>query len=132
MSKIKAIAAPIFEKYPNIHTVYVVDKYGFVTLNNAKLHAAGIKKIHKIEREGAVQEPELTQSFSKLNKAELIGQGTLRGMTLSSDDSKAKLIEQLEAYDANLKRPDEPEVPNENGNPQSAEGIAVNEPENVE
>lgn len=132
MSKIKAVAASIFEQYPNITTVYVVDKYGFVTLNNAKLYAAGKKTIHTIEREGAAQEPELTQSFSKLNKAELITQGTLRGMTLSSDDSKAKLIEQLEAYDANLTRGDEPEAPNENGDPQSAEDIDVNEPEKVE
>lgn len=130
MSKTQAIAAPIFEKYPAINKVFVCGNYGFITHNSAKLYAQGKKEIYEVNRPDAPKEaqqpPVLKNSFKGLNKAQLLDQGQLRGMTLSIEDSNKNLIEQLEAYDAKLKRDDEG-----NDGTNGAEDIDVTDPENV-
>lgn len=106
--KLQAIAAPIFKRYPAVTTVFVVGTYGFITQNSAKLYAQGKKKIHAVTREQSDPQPEMTNVFEGLTKAQLIEQGSLRGMELSDNDIKAVLIEQLQAYDAKLTRESDP------------------------
>ena len=97
------IAAPIFKEHPETDRVYVVGQFGFINHNAAQLYAKG-KRITEVLREGSTPAPTFTGDFDGMTKKELLTQATLRGMTLDSKMTNAKIIEALKTYDNTLGR----------------------------